>query len=839
MESLLDDKAPPESPPPGASFFKTKNIIAMLILFITLAFLFLPMGERSANTELAQTTATIAKQDNYIFEKNDAAKQKTTKLTNDDLDKKPKTELNEKQINPNHLTPQNTSTSSPIGGQWQPFPSSYLTNQTAKTSALPTSIFTEQFPSDGFFVEKIKSQLATYNQYREEEKVYLHFDRTMLKPGESLWFSVYVRNANTLLPSEKSDIVYVEFIAPNGGILKKLKLVAKNGVTKGDIQTSAEMAGGIYKIKAYTNWQRNFDSYFERKITLQKTVLPHLRMKLDFEKEAYGAGDEVVVKLDLNSLENTALKNFSFDYKVSLEGNIFSQQKSKTDNKGHAEIKFHLPKDLKTNDGLVNVLLKYHGQNESISRSIPIILNKMDIQFFPEGGDLVAGFEQEVAFKALNEFGKPADVEGVIMSANGIEITTFKSYHQGMGAFNFQPLYGGEYFAKITKPQNIKGTFPLPTILENGNTLHIANMGKEEMTVEIQSTDNQRLTLALQSQGKLINSVSTSAKAGKHLLKIPIKNAPIGIAQLTLFDEAKRPHAERLVFLNKNKTIKIQVTTDKNKYAPREKVSLKIEAKDENGNPVQGQFSVGVTDDKLLSFADDKQGKILAYLLLESDLKGEIEEPNFYFEAKEKHLDKDQNLALNYLMMTHGWRRFTWKDQADPIAQMAYPNEKAIITGTVEDIFGQPISGAVVGVEGLEETVLTDEQGQFVFENIPLQDSKKLKGNYATLVASKDGVGKTKINSFGKYVVKINNSSSRNIITKVIPTKGVRQIKGRVVDKTGEPLIGANVFLEGVNIGVAVDFDGNYIIKNVPLGTYILRSDYIGYQSVVETVTIR
>ena len=167
----------------------------------------------------------------------------------------------------------------------------------------------------------------------------------MLKPGETLWFNAYVREANNLKPSTKSDIVHVEFIAPNGGVLKRLSLVTQNGMAQGDIQTTDEMVGGIYKIKAYTNWQRNFETFFERNITLQKTVLPHLRMELDFAREAYGPGDEVVAQLDLKSLENAPLVKFDFDYQVTLAGQNISQEKSRTDEKGKAAFKFKLPKD--------------------------------------------------------------------------------------------------------------------------------------------------------------------------------------------------------------------------------------------------------------------------------------------------------------------------------------------------------------------------------------------------------------------------------------------------------------------------------------------------------------
>ncbi len=59
------------------------------------------------------------------------------------------------------------------------------------------------------------------------------------------------------------------------------------------------------------------------------------------------------------------------------------------------------------------------------------------------------------------------------------------------------------------------------------------------------------------------------------------------------------------------------------------------------------------------------------------------------------------------------------------------------------------------------------------------------------------------------------------------------KISGKVTDKnTGEPLPGVNVLIEGTMMGAATDMNGNYIIINVPVGSYTIRADYIGYKTV-------
>ena len=155
----------------------------------------------------------------------------------------------------------------------------------------------------------------------------------------------------------------------------------------------------MYKIKAYTKWQKNTETLFERDVMVQAVVLPNLNMKLDFERKGYGEGEEVVAFVDLANLDKTLLSNYDFEYVVSIDGEKVATEKAKTDKNGRAYIRYKLAKRLSSNDGLLNVMLQYKGQTESISRSIPITLGDIDLQFFAEGGEL----ELELALVAERE----------------------------------------------------------------------------------------------------------------------------------------------------------------------------------------------------------------------------------------------------------------------------------------------------------------------------------------------------------------------------------------------------------------------------------------------------
>lgn len=579
------------------------------------------------------------------------------------------------------------------------------------------------------FIQSMKETFSKFMAARPADRVYLHFDKPFYKPGETIWFQAYVRNESDFKASKKSGILHVEFINPKGNTDKTLNLILKDGVASGDIALDENMPGGLFKIKAYTNWQKNDKNpfFYERDIQVQKVVLPRLKMKLDFEKESYGPGDEVVAKINLNDLKNRPLAQKEIKYTASLKGKKILTKTAQSDENGKAELIFKLPKELYTSDGLLNCLIEFNGQTESISRSIPLP-SKVKIELFPEGGDLVEGMENRVAFRALNEFGKPADFQGKIVDESGKKIAEVSSFHQGMGAFYFTPKNDTKYALQVEKPENACDLVELPEPLEKGFLLMVEEVKKDFINLNIKSTQKEEVSILLQMRGKVYYSNVFETTAQENYLKIPTEKMPMGVAQITLFDNKGIERCERLVFVNKHKQLQIDIKTNKEKYQPREKVKMTISVKDERGMPMPSQLSLSVVDDKLLSFADDKQGQILSKLLLEPDLKSEVYEPNFYFDDEEPKA----NQALDYLLMTQGWRKFTWKEiQKNQNFTAAFPAETNLVKGRVYNRNGQPESNATIKVLLDNKTYKTDKNGFFSIPDLELYETQ-------TIVASSD-----------------------------------------------------------------------------------------------------
>lgn len=547
------------------------------------------------------------------------------------------------------------------------------------------------------------------------EKIYLHTDKSLYYPGEDLWFSGYLQAVGKVDRSKVSTVAYVELLNPKGSVIQKLTRPVQGGKLKGDFTLGKNLAGGMYTVRAYTQWLKNFGkaAYFEKKIQLQKVVKPQLLLQLDFKKEAYGQDDVVEATLEAKDLKDNSIAFQPIDYRVQLDGQAYQRAETVTDAKGKALIKVKLPKKLKNNDGLLNVVVSYQGKTESISRAIPIVLGNIDLQFLPEGGTWVGGVASKMAFKAVNEFGKPADIEGVVLDSRNNEITTFSSFHQGMGAFEFTPKANKDYQVRITRPAGIKTTYKLPVATTEGIGMQIEKNGKTGIKVRYQSTRRVPALLVIQSGNQVYFSKKILAKATAKTEVIDTDKMPIGISKIILYDTKKQAICERLWFANAHKNLRIDIKPRKKSYQPREKVVADIRTTDENGKPVMANLSVAVVDDKIINLADDKQDNLLSYMLMSAELSGKVYEPNFYFNKKKPKA----KTALDYVMLTHGWRSYELPKKTQPKELYNVITGKILSEKTKE---GAKAQVTLYELSGKQRSVKvqTGKDGRFMFANI-------------------------------------------------------------------------------------------------------------------------
>lgn len=255
-----------------------------------------------------------------------------------------------------------------------------------------------------------------------------------------------------------------------------------------------------------------------------------------------------------------------------------------------------------------------------------------------------------------------------------------------MGYFTITPEPGEKYRIEVRKPDGKFVSYAFPEPQKEGIVMMVDNVSnKENVRVILKHNKvvsaTSELALIAQTRGEIMYAAKTSMAKKMSLFSIPRANLPEGITQLTVFDEKGLPVCERLVFVNKNLPLSLELKADKAVYKSREKVELELTAKDVAGNPVSGSFSLAVTDARQVLEKEMYGVNIRSYTLLTSDLKGAVEQPSYYFDTKNPNNVRD----LEVLMMTQGWRRFSWKNALEDslVANKYFVEEGISLMGKV------------------------------------------------------------------------------------------------------------------------------------------------------------
>ena len=284
-----------------------------------------------------------------------------------------------------------------------------------------------------------------------------------------------------------------------------------------------------------------------------------------------------------------------------------------------------------------------------------------DVQFFPEGGRLIAGLQSKVAFKATDASGTGFPFYGALYNDLGDTLLSFRPARVGIGHFNFTPEQGRQYKAMVRTENGDSFVYDMPETLPHGYTLALA-AGIDQLTVKIRS--NQKvagdLYLLVHCRQKFVQS--QLLKFDGESLEVAVKQAALGdgINHFTLFDSNRQPVCERLYFKKPETQLVIESDIRQAPYGNRQQVVFDLNVSGRTGIPLAANLSMSVY--KLDSLNEISHHSIANYLMLTADLKGKIESPEFYFQQNVP----DREMHLDNLMLTHGWRRFAWKEVLDP-----------------------------------------------------------------------------------------------------------------------------------------------------------------------------
>jgi hypothetical protein len=514
-------------------------------------------------------------------------------------------------------------------------------------------------------IDQLKAQIESRFKNQPSRRFYIQTDKPIYKPGETVWIKAWDLTTGAFSGSHNTAGMYIELVSPRGAQVAKKKARESAGMAQAEFDLAAGIAGGEYTLRLKTLDGKTA----ERPIVVASYEPPRLKMKLEFVRKAYGPGDEVSATFEVKRTTGEPLRNHALSAMVRLDGQDLPRVNFQTDAQGEAVVRFNLPAEIALGDGLLTVLADESGLTESIARRIPIIVKKLQFASYPEGGDLLVGVAGRVYFEAKNPLGKPADISGRVVDDTGAIAARFTSVRDGLGRFDLTPALGRVYHVEIDRPVGVTDQYALPAAKLEGCSLRSfddldGQLGATRVSVRCAGSAAKKVLVSAVVRENLLDSASVEVPAGApavvYLEPRGLGSEAIGRAQgvtrVTVFDEAQRPLAERLIYRQRRARMGVKVTPDKKSYVPRDRVSLEVLTSDAAGRPIPADVALSVVDDTVLAFADDKTGHILSRLYLEPELPGKIEEPNFYFDLSEEK----SALAMDLLMGTRGYRRFEW-----------------------------------------------------------------------------------------------------------------------------------------------------------------------------------
>lgn len=313
----------------------------------------------------------------------------------------------------------------------------------------------------------------------------------------------------------------------------------------------------------------------------------------------------------------------------------------------------------------------------------------VSVQFFPEGGHLVNGLRSKVAFR-ISGADNNETYSGVVVDEHDDTVAVANPLALNLGSFYVTPSEGNRY-KFIAKTSNGKqSVHMLPEVQPRGYVLHVAESDEQNVSVDVavEGIEPNLVYLFVHCRQSMVFAAAKMIEQGRTRFIIPKAKFPEGISHITLFNASLQPVCERLLFTRPASALELKVTTDQQEYLPRRKVVVDLAATFGNDN-VPASASVAVVRMDSLEGPGVDSG-IAPWLLLTSDLQGEVESPGFYLSE-----DPNAKEAADNLMLTHGWRRFKWDDVLNPAGAFKHLPEMRshIVFAEVKKADGTPAEG--------------------------------------------------------------------------------------------------------------------------------------------------
>ncbi|MDB4730280.1 MG2 domain-containing protein [bacterium] len=489
---------------------------------------------------------------------------------------------------------------------------------------------------------------------------YLSTDKPIYRPGETMYVRGVVlhHRSRKPLPSNSNLQAAFNIKGPKGDSVASGWVTLQESVFGLQWKVPDEQAGGEFTVNV--TYPSHGYTPAERKFDVRAYRAPRLKSQITFLRDGYGVGDEVAAMLAVERAEGGIPEGATVAVIARVDGKEVFHGPAVVDSNGKCVARFELPKKIERGEGTLAMVIQDGGVVETASKTIPILLQTVDLELYPEGGDLIAGLPNRVYFEAFTPAKKPADLAGIVLDEDGNEVATFESQHEGRGRFRLTPRAGEKYSLKLTQPSGIDTVFPLPEVKRGAVIQSVKNVYRlgEPVVLKAGTSEAKPFSVTLrQRETEIANLKFVDVSNGLAEAKFTPPDSASGVLVATVWDVNGKPLAERLIFRQPIDTVQIKITPNAKRYTPGGLAKFDIVTTDAAGEPISAVVGLTVTDDSVLEMVEtrDQAPRLPVMVLLEDDVK-DLADPQIYLDP----LNEDSDLAVDLLLGTQGWRRFSY-----------------------------------------------------------------------------------------------------------------------------------------------------------------------------------
>lgn len=405
-------------------------------------------------------------------------------------------------------------------------------------------------------------------------------------------------------------------------------------------------------------------------------------MHVHFDKDIYLPGETIWFKAYLYNINEVSLAATNFYVAIYDEKGKQLQQKQYPIVGGSCNGDLAIPDTIEgsrlqfraftiamiaedSNNVYEKILSVYNKKTNADNQTQP---KTKQLQFFAEGGQVIAELQNTIAIKATYTDGSPAKISGEIIEVErGMLVDSFFTNTMGMGTFALTPLPHKTYKAVWTDENGKEQETKLPTVTRYGVSFHATVSGNQlqyDIAKNITTDSLSVLHLLAQMGNKQAYRAELVIKNEMELssANFSIDSMPEGLLQLTLFDKYWNKLQERLVFINeKIKQALIAVKSDTINFAPKGKNTIEINLADTTFT----DLSVSIAD--INFYEKPNLHSIKQDLLLNTQLLDLKNDATLF-------LDNGNNSTINLLSLTHQWKRYNWQKLVTKTLQQPLDN---------------------------------------------------------------------------------------------------------------------------------------------------------------------